>query len=178
MGKADRYLKGDWNVICDYCGEKRKQSQCRMTWDNYLVCSDTCWEPRQPQDFVKGKIDKQRVPPHLARPDDRQDFTETTLNGAVSALAETIIVTSASGIAKYTTIGIETDEIAQVASGITGDNVTANGRVVHWTTVASITGTTITLLEAIPYSASSGLGVLINHDGRFVGTNEVTISDL
>ena len=177
MSRPDSYLKGDWNVICDYCGTKKKQSQCRLTWDNYLVCSDTCWEPRHPQDFVRGKVDKQRVPPHLARPDDRQNFTETTLNGAVVKGASTVVVTSASGIAEYTTIGIETDENVQPASGITGDNVTEIGRVIHWTTVYAISTTTLTLLEDMPYAASSGLKVFINHDSRFLGTNEVSIDD-
>jgi len=178
MSKPNQYVKGQWNVICDYCGTEKKSGEVRLTWDNALVCADTCWEPRQPQDFVRGKVDKQRVPPHLARPEDRDNFTETTLNGAVAKDASQIIVTSASGIAKYTTIGIETNEISQVASGITGDNVTANGRVIHWTTVYAIASTTITLLEAIPYSAASGLAVFINHDARFLGTNDVSISDL
>ncbi|MHA2265017.1 MAG: hypothetical protein ACXAEN_21705, partial [Candidatus Thorarchaeota archaeon] len=93
MGKSDRYLKGDWNVICDYCGEKKKQSECRTTWDNYLVCADTCWEPRQPQDFVRAKVDKQRTPPHLTRPDDQQNFTETTLFFGASALDNLIYIT-------------------------------------------------------------------------------------
>jgi hypothetical protein len=127
---------------------------------------------------VRGKIDKQRVPPHLSRGDDQENFTETTLNGQLSALAKTIIVTSASGIAEYTTIGIETNEIVQDASGITGDNVTASGRVIHWTTVYSIAGTTITLLEPMPYAAASGLKVYIHHDDRFLGTNEVTVGSL
>jgi hypothetical protein len=178
MGKADQYLKGEWNAICDYCGEKRKSNDLRLTWDNALVCADTCWEPRQPQDFVRGKIDRQRVPPHLSRPDDQDNFTETTLNGAVAKDALTIIVASAAGIAQYTSIAIETDEITQDASGITGDNVTASGRVLHQTFVASIAGTTVTLGERMPYAASSGLKVYILHDHRFLGTNEVTIANL
>lgn len=180
MGKSNQYLKGDWNVICDYCGAKKKQSECRLTWDNALVCADKCWEPRQPQDFVRGKVDKQRVAPHLARPDDKDMFTETTLNGNVSKNAKSIVVSSAAGFADYLTIGIETDEVVQDASGITGDNVTASGRIIHWTTVddSYSSGTTIPLLEAMPYAATSGLKVYLLHDNRFLGTNEVTVESL
>ena len=180
MGKANQYVKGQWNVVCDYCGSEKKSGEVRLTWDNALVCADTCWEPRQPQDFVRAKVDKQRVPPMLQRPEDSDVFTETTLNGAVAKGATQIIVTSASGIATYTTIGIETDAIVQDASGITGDNVTGSGRILFWTFVYSIAATTITLPpdEKMPYSASSGLAVYIMHDNRFLGTNEVTTNDL
>jgi hypothetical protein len=176
MGKQDKYLKGDWNVICDYCGKKMKQSQCRLTWDNFLVCSDTCWEPRQPQDFVRGKVDKQRVDPLLARPDDRQAFTETALNGAVAKGAMTATLDDA--VAVYKTIGIETNEIVQTASGITGDLVTANGRVIFWTTVTALATKTVTFLEPIPYAADDGLVVFIATDGRFLDIGDVSASDL
>lgn len=52
---------GDWNVICDYSGFKILRSEARMTWDGYLVKKEF-WEPRQPQDFVKGRKDDQTVP--------------------------------------------------------------------------------------------------------------------
>jgi hypothetical protein len=114
----------------------------------------------------------------MHRGDDQQGFTTTTLNGAVAQYAKTIIVASASGIAQYTTIAIETNENVQPASGISGDLVTAIGRVRHLTTVTNVAGTTLTLLEEMPYAADSGLVVEILHDGRFLGTNEVTIDNL
>ena len=123
MGKEDYYSKGDWNVYCDYCDKKRKASDCRLTWDNALVCSDTCWEPRHPQDFVRGKVDKQRTPPHLTRPDDQQGFTDTTLSEAASKGHKEVTLASASGVAKYSTISIKTDVVPQAASGTAGDNV-------------------------------------------------------
>lgn len=71
------YKKGDWNVICDRCGYERKASECRPTWEGYFVCEDTCWEPRQPQDFVRGVPDKQSVP--IPRPERAWSFTEDYL---------------------------------------------------------------------------------------------------
>lgn len=62
MGKRDYYKKGDYNVICDRCGAKFKASECAMEWDNLFVCKQYCWEERQPQDFVRGRVDDQTVP--------------------------------------------------------------------------------------------------------------------
>jgi len=39
---------GDHYVQCDRCGFKRLASDCRMTWDGWFVCSDTCWEEKHP----------------------------------------------------------------------------------------------------------------------------------
>lgn len=66
MGDAD-YLKiGDWNVVCDVSGRKMKASQSRLRWDNARVHPDH-WEPRHPQDYVKGVMDDQSVP--FSRPE-------------------------------------------------------------------------------------------------------------
>ena len=62
-----RYVAGTFNAICDECGFQFKASDLRVRWDGAFVCSKD-WEPRHPQDFVKGRVDKQRV--ENARPDD------------------------------------------------------------------------------------------------------------
>lgn len=61
MGRADFYRHGDYNVQCERTGFKAKRSQCRKQWDNRIVLKDH-WEPRQPQDFLRSKPDKQTVP--------------------------------------------------------------------------------------------------------------------
>jgi len=66
VGRADYLKKGANNVICDMCGFKYKNTDCRFQWNNMFVCS-TCFEERNPQDFVKGIADTQRVP--VSRPD-------------------------------------------------------------------------------------------------------------
>jgi hypothetical protein len=71
-GFSDYYAHGENNVICDRCGNKYKASQLRKEWDNFMVCSE-CWEPRQPQDFVRGRADQQ-VPPY-SRPEQEDDYT-------------------------------------------------------------------------------------------------------
>ena len=64
---------GDWNAICDRCGFKYKASELRKTWDNLMVCKKD-WEPRQPQDFVRGRKDQQTVP--WARPEPEYVFVD------------------------------------------------------------------------------------------------------
>jgi hypothetical protein len=55
------FLSGDWNAACFRCGQKRKASELRKEWQGYYVCPEH-WEPRHPQDFVKGVPDDSSVP--------------------------------------------------------------------------------------------------------------------
>jgi len=65
------YVHGQHNVICDRCGCKYKSGQLRLEWTGLRVCSgagtNACWEPRHPQDHVRGRKDKQA--PDWARPE-------------------------------------------------------------------------------------------------------------
>ncbi len=76
MGRADYFKKGDFNRICDRCGLKRKASETRKEWTGLIVCADECFETRHPQEFVRGKRDKQRVP--MPRPEGANVFLEPT----------------------------------------------------------------------------------------------------
>lgn len=60
------YRPGDWRAICDVCGFEYYGSQLHRRWDGLYVCYAD-WEPRHPQDYVKGVRDRQRVP--FSRPD-------------------------------------------------------------------------------------------------------------
>jgi hypothetical protein len=74
MGKSDHYKHGSWNVLCDRCGFKYKSEQLRREWTGARTChgggTNGCWEPRHPQDFVRGKKDKQSPPWVRPEPDD------------------------------------------------------------------------------------------------------------
>jgi hypothetical protein len=61
MGQADYLSLGDWNAACYECGMKFKASDLRRHWKGYYVCVPH-WEPRQPQDFVRGVPDIQTPP--------------------------------------------------------------------------------------------------------------------
>lgn len=55
-----------WRAICDRCGYKYWDRHLRKEWTGLMVCSgpgtNDCWEPRHPQDFVRGVPDKQTPP--------------------------------------------------------------------------------------------------------------------
>ena len=65
-GSADYLDLGSWNVICDSCGGKFKAQDTRKRWDGMRVC-EADFEHRHPQDFVRGRRDRQAVPD--ARPE-------------------------------------------------------------------------------------------------------------
>ncbi len=60
-GRADYLELGDWNVVCYFCGFKRKASTLKKYWQGFYVC-DTCWEPRQAQDFARSVPDVETPP--------------------------------------------------------------------------------------------------------------------
>ena len=74
-----QYIPGNYWMICDRCGFKTRRSDMRKTWDNLWVCKDD-WEPRHPQDFVKAKYDRQRVP--VARTEPENYFVSDNENTA------------------------------------------------------------------------------------------------
>ena len=57
---STRYVHGDPNVICDRSGMKVRMSQTRKEWNGLRVRIED-WEPRHPQDFVRGRRDNQAV---------------------------------------------------------------------------------------------------------------------
>jgi len=68
MGNADYFARGQWNFECDRCGFKMKSDDARFEWNGLIVCPK-CYDPRQPQDFVRGRRDKQSVTDPRPDPD-------------------------------------------------------------------------------------------------------------
>lgn len=52
---------GDWLYNCQRCGFTIYGSEVRREWTGLRVCSK-CWDPRHPQDFLRGIRDDQAVP--------------------------------------------------------------------------------------------------------------------
>lgn len=71
MSHYPRYDKGSWNALCDVCGKEFKSHELKKRWDGFLV-DDLCWEPRHPQDFVRGVADLQA--PVWTRPEPRDTY--------------------------------------------------------------------------------------------------------
>ncbi len=75
MGKYDYYKSGDWNGICDVCGQKYKASKLKLRWDGVYVCHKD-FEFRHPQEFVRGIKDDQTTP--YSRPEEADTFVSVT----------------------------------------------------------------------------------------------------
>jgi hypothetical protein len=71
MSYKPSWDNGGWKVICDVCGRLFKEHDLQKRWDGVMVCSGD-WEPRQPQDFVRGVADKQAPP--WTRPEQGDEF--------------------------------------------------------------------------------------------------------
>jgi hypothetical protein len=61
MSDADYLALGDWNANCSICGQKFKASELKKHWQGQWRCARD-WEPRQPQDFVRGIAEAQTPP--------------------------------------------------------------------------------------------------------------------
>ena len=69
----NRYVSGQWNVICDVCGKKIKAGEAKHRWDGFIVCPSD-FEQRHSQDFVRARQDKISVP--FTRPIPTLIFTD------------------------------------------------------------------------------------------------------
>lgn len=56
-----RYVKGQFNALCQRCGFVHKSGQIRKEWTGLMVCRE-CFETRSPQEHVQGRVDKQAPP--------------------------------------------------------------------------------------------------------------------
>ena len=91
MGKADFLRVGDYNSICDSCGQKFKFSQLKLRWDGLYCCTvNRCWEIRQPQDYVRGVLDRQAVP--ISRPDSPPYFIGPLIEVVSSTIATILYI--------------------------------------------------------------------------------------
>ena len=84
MSYFSRWDRGDWDAICDSCGRKFKASKLKQRWDGLMVDS-LCWEPRQPQDLVRGVPDPQLVPWVRDEATDTYDLVCTLVTQQASA---------------------------------------------------------------------------------------------
>lgn len=140
------YKPGDHWVICDVCGFQCRASETYKRWDGLITC-EADWEPRHPQDYVRGRADRQNVP--NPRPDPVANFIGplmTTISAAASAGATTISVESSVRFGGGDHIGIGLDI----------------GEVVRRIVMTVPDASTLTLTVGIPGSVSSG-NVVINY---------------
>lgn len=55
------YVSGTWLAVCDRCGFQRRNTDVRLEWTGLRVCP-SCYDERHPQEFMRGKPDRQAPP--------------------------------------------------------------------------------------------------------------------
>lgn len=111
-GPNPGYIPGDHWVECSRCGFDCRASQAKKEWNGLVVCPK-CWEPRHPQDFIRGRTDDQAAK-GLVRPASTYDDSVTSVGDA------------------DTTLTVGTDDLIQIYS----TDLTANRTVTLDTTGA------------------------------------------
>lgn len=75
------YRHGSWNAVCDRCGFEFKAEHLAKEWTGLRVCrgpgTNNCHEPRNAQEFVRGKADKQNPP--WVRPEPPDVFASSSV---------------------------------------------------------------------------------------------------
>jgi len=135
MSYFSRYDKGEWSVLCDVCGRKFRNQDLRQRWDGLKTCSDD-WEPRQPQDFVRGVADYQA--PVWTRPEPADQFRTVTIiyddygNPLMPAVAQEATVTI--GVHKFRfvpTLSCTSTSAVSITKAVTLGSKVVNGFVLN-----------------------------------------------
>lgn len=147
MGRKLHYIPGSNYVKDDRSGFPMRVERTRGQWDNLQV-DQRFWEPRQPQDFVKGVPDRQNV--GIARPLPPPAFSgpiwvQTTAN--VSPQQTQVYLADTSSFQPGSQVGLMQDD------GVVFNTITVN----------PITADYVTLAGGAPTNASSG-NLLINYN--------------
>lgn len=140
MADDKHYVGGDFYRICDLTGFKVRAGRTKKRWDNAIV-REQSWEPRQPQDFVRGVTDYQAVP----EPRPRQ------ANVLIGPLTAELTANAAIG-----TISLTLESSVRM---LIGDTVTLpldNGNEYIGTISSVPTETTILVDPPLSYSSASG----------------------
>lgn len=139
---GDHYRSGDNYMVCDECGLTKRKSEIRKRWDGAMVCRKD-WEPRHPQEFVRGKADR------IAVKNARLETFQAVLNDDCSA---TTGWTLGSGwthddVAYEFVHGSGTAVLDRAVAGLTNAanyllQITTTGRTVGSVVVSLVTATT------------------------------------
>lgn len=53
------FWSGDFFLLCDICGMKRRRSECVKDFDSRMVCADTCLDVENPIEHLRGSPARQ-----------------------------------------------------------------------------------------------------------------------
>lgn len=164
------YQPGNYWLECPVCGFDYRFSDMRKNWNGEWVCYKDL-DTRNQQDFVKGTFDRQRVP--VARPGGVTSLRSTTLSSDALKGAKSIVVASASNIAKGDSIGIVFETFDE-----TWDS---SAEVIQWTFVTDDpSGTTVLINDNLWENCASGNNVYLSQatGHNFIEPTATTADDL
>lgn len=126
-GYKGGYRHGDFLRVCDRTGSLVYASETKKEWTGLIVREDV-WEPRHPQDFVRGIKDKQAVPEPRPEP---TGLTSGPLQIAFASdgnIGDTSIsVTATEGLSAGDTLQITLDGRIQETTFSSSSGGTATG---------------------------------------------------
>ena len=83
MSKPLSYkANGNWGV-CQRCQVTVRAQSLRKEWTGLLVCHE-CWEPRHPQDFIRGR--KENVVPAIVSPEPPERYLDVTFAATTTTI--------------------------------------------------------------------------------------------
>jgi hypothetical protein len=142
MGRKLHFKLGSFYRTDDRTGFPTRAENTRKEWNN-LIVDQARWEPRQPQDLVKGVPDLQSVP-------DARPLGQNIYVGPIS------VATTANAVTGQTSIPVQT--IAGFYDGAkVGCMTDLDGGSVFFTTIAlPPTGSNLVLAKGLPFTMASG----------------------
>ena len=155
------YRPGDYYIIDDITGTKRRASDALLQWDN-LLTGPSSFSPRQPQDLVVGVRDDQSVPMPRPRQANQFTVTGTFVTAPAARGATSITVDNITGFAAGSNILIMLDS---------GENFSV--------TIAGIVGSSIQWIGAgLPSTVGTLYGDPIENSVILLGSQAVSAGGL
>jgi hypothetical protein len=152
MADDRHYVPGDFYRIDDRTGFKRRASRTKLEWDG-LIVDESVWEPRQPQDMVRGVRDDQTVPMPRPRQTNQFVIVGTWVTAFTGRLQSTIQVESTVGF-------MMGDQVALMLD--TGDP--------FYPYIVGIGATSLNLCPVIPHSVGRGI-----NEGTYFGLENTVV---
>lgn len=108
----DKYVAGEWKIICMVCGLQKRNTDVTTDWRGWIVCKDTCLDKRNPQEFVRAKPERIVVP--YSNPDDTEG--QVTRTNVANAVTEVLSASLTNTIFAFTTTGAGSSRTVQLPS--------------------------------------------------------------
>jgi Concanavalin A-like lectin/glucanases superfamily len=151
MGRKLHYKPGSFYRVDDRTGFPQRAERTRMEW-NGLIVDEARWEPRQPQDLVKGVPDLQSVP-------DARPLAQNMFVGPISVQITANAVVGQTSIPVQSIFGFY--QGAKIGCMLNADN----GTVFFTTILVPPSGSNLILSQGLPGPMASGNLITLYQSG-------------